>query len=131
MVHRSLLTILAVLALGFTVEASISAANLQVGDSYLIRNAENGAEALVRSIYGDKQTMALSGPNKGKWITESGKTVDSSNFQLFQNGSVLLKSARRIDSGTYQKYPNPIIRIGDIGYAPPVLIIAVKDGYDY
>ncbi|EGT46134.1 hypothetical protein CAEBREN_09979 [Caenorhabditis brenneri] len=131
MVHRSLLTILAVLALGFTVEASISAVNLQVGDSYLIRNAENGAEALVRSIYGDKQTMAISGPNKGKWISESGKTVDSSNFQLFQNGSVLLKSARRIDSGTYQKYPNPIIRIGDIGYAPPVLIIAVKDGYDY
>ncbi|EGT35781.1 hypothetical protein CAEBREN_23231 [Caenorhabditis brenneri] len=95
MVHRALLTILAVLALGFTVEASISAVNLQVGDSYLIRNAENGAEALVRSIYGDKQTMAISGPNKGKWISE------------------------------------PIIRIGDIGYAPPVLIIAVKDGYDY
>ncbi|CAI2347013.1 unnamed protein product [Caenorhabditis sp. 36 PRJEB53466] len=104
---------------------SISTAILKPGDSFLIRDGEN-AGALARDVKSGHQKMELHGRNKGKWVDEAGKTVDSSNFKLFHNGSVLLVSASAADAGTYQKEPNPIIRIGDMGYAPPILIVQVK-----
>uniref|UniRef100_A0A1I7UKP1 Ricin B-type lectin domain-containing protein n=1 Tax=Caenorhabditis tropicalis TaxID=1561998 RepID=A0A1I7UKP1_9PELO len=123
MAHLATLTILFVLALGLA-DASISSVKLQSGDSFLIREGEH-AKALVRSLTAGSQRMEFSGRNRGKWVDQNGKTVDSSRFHLYRNGSVLIRSARPSDSGTYQKDPNPMIRIGDMGYAPPVLIIQV------
>ncbi|PIC48154.1 hypothetical protein B9Z55_007243 [Caenorhabditis nigoni] len=96
------------------------------GQSFLIREAEN-ANALARTVAAGPQKMEFSGRNRGKWVDQNGRVVSSENFRLFQNGSVLLKHARPSDAGTYQKDPNPMIRIGDMGYAPPILIIQVQN----
>ncbi|PIC48155.1 hypothetical protein B9Z55_007243 [Caenorhabditis nigoni] len=124
MVHVA--TILAILLLTVVSDASISTARLRTGQSFLIREAEN-ANALARTVAAGPQKMEFSGRNRGKWVDQNGRVVSSENFRLFQNGSVLLKHARPSDAGTYQKDPNPMIRIGDMGYAPPILIIQVQN----
>uniref|UniRef100_A0A8R1DWE5 Uncharacterized protein n=1 Tax=Caenorhabditis japonica TaxID=281687 RepID=A0A8R1DWE5_CAEJA len=105
-------------------DGSISSVKLKPGKSFLLRDAEN-ATALARKVKAGNQKMTFQGPKKGKWVNDKGQVVDSSNFELFANGSVLLKSASLADAGTYQKDPNPMIRIGDIAYAPPILILQV------
>ncbi|EFO88767.1 hypothetical protein GCK72_006934 [Caenorhabditis remanei] len=125
MVHVASLAILAVLCLSLA-QASIGTARLKTGESFLIREAEN-AGALARNVASGHQKMEFSGRNRGKWVDDKGRVVNSSNFRLYRNGSVLMKHARIADAGTYQKDPNPMIRIGDMGYAPPILIIQVDN----
>ncbi|CAO4366835.1 unnamed protein product [Caenorhabditis nigoni] len=124
MVHVA--TILAILCLAVVSDASIATARLRTGQSFLIREAEN-ANALARTVAAGPQKMEFSGRNRGKWVDQNGRVVNSGNFRLFNNGSVLIKHARPSDAGTYQKDPNPMIRIGDMGYAPPILIIQVQN----
>ncbi|UMM19992.1 hypothetical protein L5515_015384 [Caenorhabditis briggsae] len=126
MVHvATILTILCFSLATFS-DASIATARLRTGQSFLIREAEN-ANALAHTVASGPQKMEFTGRNRGKRVDQNGQIVNSENFRLFQNGSVLIKHASPSDAGTYQKDPNPMIRIGDMGYAPPILIIQMHD----
>uniref|UniRef100_A0A1I7U3S6 DsbC domain-containing protein n=1 Tax=Caenorhabditis tropicalis TaxID=1561998 RepID=A0A1I7U3S6_9PELO len=71
-------------------------------DFHLPIRTDKDVKAFTREFAnGKKETWSLTGPNKGGWVDEKGKKVDSSNFVFKAPDSLTIKKLSKADSAYY------------------------------
>ncbi|CAO4366312.1 unnamed protein product [Caenorhabditis nigoni] len=95
-------------------ESSLARMNVKEGDEVPIHF--DGAKKIKRSVSSGDQIFYFDGPNKGKMVDESGKVIDSSNFEI-SNGSLVIKKFSKADEGSYRKEPNMIMTKTEHGFS--------------
>ncbi|CAB3411102.1 unnamed protein product [Caenorhabditis bovis] len=57
---------------------------------------------------GKTQTWNLDGPNKGHWVDEKEKKIDSSNFEFKAPGTLIIKKVTKADAAQYDYIAVPV-----------------------
>ncbi|CAB3404566.1 unnamed protein product [Caenorhabditis bovis] len=81
----------------------------KVGNKIELDLGSEKVQALVRYFDDNsKQTWNFEGPNKGHWVDEKGKKVDSSNYSVKAPATLIIKKATKADSAVYDTVPFPV-----------------------
>ncbi|CAB3411101.1 unnamed protein product [Caenorhabditis bovis] len=72
-------------------------------------------KSIIRTVKTGKQIWNFSGPNKGQWVDEKGKKIESSNYSIKSPATLVIKKVTKADAGIYDYEERP----EDIMTPPP------------